>query len=150
MTTKSEVGLLDTNILVYASDGDHDWHATARRLRDDVFRGVVPGCLAPQILAEFYATVTNPRRVPVPLGPEAARRAMSLYASSTVPMIYPSREMVDVFLSLLARRRITRQGVHDVALAATMLANGVRRIYTANVKDFAMFEEIEVINPFAD
>lgn len=65
-------------------------------------------------------------------------------------MSYPSREMVDVLLSLLARRRVTRQYVHDVALAATMLANGVTRIYTANVKDFAPFDEIEVINPFKD
>jgi predicted nucleic acid-binding protein len=35
----------------------------------------------------------------------------------------------------------------DRALAATMLGNGVEKIYTLNDSDFRGFEEIEVLKP---
>jgi predicted nucleic acid-binding protein len=44
---------------------------------------------------------------------------------------------------------VARQCVFDVQLVATMLANGVRRIYTFNMKDFELFPEIHVIEPTA-
>ncbi len=34
-------------------------------------------------------------------------------------------------------------------LVATMLVNGVRKIYTFNVSDFEAFDEIEVLTPEA-
>jgi hypothetical protein len=37
--------------------------------------------------------------------------------------------------------------VFDLQLVATMLGNGVRRIYTFNAKDFEPFQELEVIVP---
>jgi hypothetical protein len=39
-------------------------------------------------------------------------------------------------LHLLGAKSVRRGGIFDVFLAATMLDNGVRRIYTENVKDF--------------
>ena len=42
---------------------------------------------------------------------------------------------------------VTGGGVFDVQLAATMLGNGVRKIYTLNASDFRPFDEIEVLTP---
>jgi predicted nucleic acid-binding protein len=38
-------------------------------------------------------------------------------------------------------------GIFDLQLVATMLANGVRRIYTFNRSDFEVFEELMVLAP---
>ena len=37
---------------------------------------------------------------------------------------------------------------YDSLIAATMLENGISKIYTENVKDFIKIKEIGVINPF--
>ncbi len=37
--------------------------------------------------------------------------------------------------------------IFDVQLAATMLANGVRRIHTFNRSDFERFPDLEVLTP---
>jgi hypothetical protein len=42
---------------------------------------------------------------------------------------------------------VTRGAVFDLQLAATMLGNGVGKIYTVNRSDFEPFEEIEVLEP---
>jgi len=145
---KGDVGLLDTNLLVYQLDTTSPFHGVAHALVEDVLTGEVFGCLAMQVLTEFCATATDPRRLTVPLSPAAARVEVEKLLASPVPLLYQSREAAGIFARLIARHSISRQHVHDAALAATMLANGVTRIYTANSADFAMFDEIEVVNPF--
>ena len=106
------------------------------------------GCLAPQVLAEFYAIITSRRWAGVPLTPKEACEEVSAYAASPIPMIYPDRNMLSILLDLLESAGVAAQHVHDAALAATMLSNGVGCVYTANVRDFACFDGITAINPF--
>ena len=150
MTKRSSVGLLDTNVLVYAMNEGAAHHEIARRFVDDALGGVVLACLAMQVLTEYCATVTHPRKIDVPLQPWEACEEVEKFLACPVPVLYESREAIPIFCDLVAQHGVSRQNVHDAALAATMLANGVTRIYTANVRDFAMFEQIEVINPFEE
>ena len=48
---------------------------------------------------------------------------------------------------MLRRRQVTGGEVFDLQLAATMLANGVNRIYTYNTGDFEVFKELVVSEP---
>jgi predicted nucleic acid-binding protein len=43
--------------------------------------------------------------------------------------------------------KIARQELFDLFLVATMVANGVTRIYTYNHQHFARFAGIEVLTP---
>ena len=52
-------------------------------------------------------------------------------------------------LNLLGSRSVRSGKIFDVFLVATMLDNGVRRIYTENIDDFERIDGIEAINPFA-
>jgi hypothetical protein len=45
------------------------------------------------------------------------------------------------------RHPATRGKIFDLQLVATMLGNGVRKIYTLNRSDFEPFDEIEVLVP---
>lgn len=58
----------------------------------------------------------------------------------------PTR-VVEGWVDLLRRRPVTGGDVFDLQLTATMLANGVSRIYTYNRSDFAMFRELEISEP---
>ena len=58
-------------------------------------------------------------------------------------------DVVARWVTLVRRHSVLRKRIFDVQLVATMLANGVRRIYTFNVKDFRLFAEIEAVEPQA-
>src|SRR3989338_3071859 len=72
-----DTALLDTNILVYAYNADSEYHAACRALLDRAIRGELNICLAPQILFEFFAVVTNLARVTKPIIPIEALAEMT-------------------------------------------------------------------------
>ncbi|MBI4902826.1 MAG: hypothetical protein HY820_04275 [Acidobacteria bacterium] len=47
----------------------------------------------------------------------------------------------------MRRRPVTGAEVYDLQLTATMVANGIHRIYTFNTADFQVFPEISVVRP---
>jgi predicted nucleic acid-binding protein len=99
-----------------------------------------------QVLCEFYAIVTNPRRVlrPRPFGSAITAILGMLPFLHVLPI--PARA-VQGWIDLLKRRPVTGGAVFDLQLAATMLANDVQRIYTFNAADFADFKELTVLEP---
>jgi len=141
--------MLDSNILVYAWWQEGLENEVARRVRDDAVTGDLVACLCPQVLQEFASIITDSRKYESPFSSEQAATQVRMY-TACLPLIFPGPDTVELFADMVETYGIVRQHVHDTSIAATMLTNGVRRIYTANVKDFVMFEEIEVINPFED
>jgi predicted nucleic acid-binding protein len=124
--------LLDTNVLVHATGARSLQHASAKELRDQAAGGQFDACIAAQILTEFYAVVTDPRRFQPALAPSQA----------------PKETTVTRMLNLLGSRSVKAGRIFDIFLAATMLDNGVQRIYTENVSDFQGIAGIDAINPF--
>jgi predicted nucleic acid-binding protein len=140
--------LIDTNILVYATGAQSLQHAKAKELRDQAAAGQFEACIAAQILTEFYAVVTDPRRFQPALTPTQAQREMRTYLSSPLRLILPKEITVTRMLNLLGSKSVKAGRIFDIFLAATMLDNGVQRIYTENVGDFQGITGIDAINPF--
>jgi hypothetical protein len=67
---------VDANILVYAVYRDTPQHAASRAWLERAVRGEVKICLTSQVLAEFFAIVTNPKRVSDPRTPDDAVTAI--------------------------------------------------------------------------
>ena len=149
MSTAEPLALLDTNVLVYAADAASEFHTDAKRLRDQGIEGTLPLAVSPQVLMEFFAVITNPRRVEHPRSPEEARIEVEKYLhATTIRKIHPGTDITERVLALLqAHPEITRQQIFDCHLAATMLTNRVTRIYTYNADDFRHFAGIEVLTP---
>jgi len=142
----SDLAVLDTNVLVYAADEASEFHEASRVLRD---REDVALAITPQILMEFYAIITDPRRVTSPRSAEEARGELAKYVHSPhIVTLHPSSDVLTRVLSLLETYpQVTRQTIFDLFIVATMLGNGVNRIYTFNDPDFSLFTEIEVLRP---
>lgn len=81
MTTRNDLLLLDTNILVYALDATAQFHAASRAVLEQARSPNAGWCVVPQSLAEFYSLVTNPKRVASPLTPEDALASVERIAS---------------------------------------------------------------------
>lgn len=146
----SDLILVDTNVLVYSFYQQRPEYAASRRVREAAQEPGAGLCVAVQNLAEFYAVVTNPKKVSVPYrSAEALQELSSLLALPGLTVLRTTRESADQLAILLRVYPVTAQDVHDVNLAATMLANGVHRLYTFDREDFARFAEIEVLMPLA-
>lgn len=152
MTTVADANgaLLDTNVLVYAFDKESPFHAASRtlvlRAADGAWHERL--CTTPQVLAEFFAVVTNPRRVFHSRTPDEALAAVEyLTALPNLVLLPVPVDVVSRWISLVQVNQLAAARVFDAQLAATMLANGVRRIYTFDRAHFECFAGIEVATP---
>src|SRR6266446_6822962 len=111
--TTSELALLGTNILVYAADETSEFHAPAKQLRDWGVQGDIPVAISPQILFEFFAVITNFRRVTQPRSPQEAREEMEKYLhANAIRKISPGEDIINRVLILLQQHpQITRQDI---------------------------------------
>src|ERR1051326_4272227 len=76
MTTIPEPALGDTNCLVYARFPAMPDHATSLALLDTAKTAGANLCVAPQNIIEFFAVVTDPRRVTQPKTADEAVQAI--------------------------------------------------------------------------
>jgi toxin-antitoxin system PIN domain toxin len=144
----AELTLVDSNVLIYAVYPESPQHAASRALVEQAQNGDVALCVTPQVLAEFYSVVTDPRRVTVARTVEEAADAVSrLLAMPGLQFLAMSADVVRRWLDLVRQHSVKGSAIFDVQLVATMLANGVRKIYTFNRDDFEPFEEIDVFSP---
>jgi predicted nucleic acid-binding protein len=149
MSTSNDRALVDTNVLVYAADTASSVYEPCRQLRDRGFRGEVSLAVTPQVLMEFFAVITSPRRVSSPRSSEEARAEVEKYVrADNILKMYPDHMALEQTLELLPHHpQVARQEIFDLFLVATMLANGVTRIYTYNQQHFTRFAGIEVLTP---
>ena len=148
ISTSEKIGLIDTNILVYRADQDSTFHLPSVNLINRGLRGDILLCLAPQNLTEFYAVMTNPKRVTNPIDPLIARVEIERYVQSqNIRKIYQTADLMPKLLELINKYPPTRQQIFDLQLIATMLVNDITRIYTFNARHFQPYQEIEVIVP---
>jgi toxin-antitoxin system PIN domain toxin len=150
MVTSRELAALDTNVLVYALYADAEHHRAARPLVDQGRNPDAALCLTPQVLAEFYAVVTNPRRVTEAKPSEAVVEVITnLIAMPGLTLLPFPLDLVHRWMALLREHPVSGRKVFDVQLVATLLANGVRKLYTFNRTDFEPFAGLEVVTPTA-
>ena len=143
-----ELALVDTNVLVYAFHRESEHHAACRTLLDQAQNGQIVLCITSQVLAEFYAIVTDPRRVAVPRQPEEALRAIgAVLAMPGLTLLPVPGDVVTRWAALVRRHPVTGGAIFDAQLAATMLGHGVLRLYTFDRSHFERFEELEVLTP---
>ncbi len=145
-TMPLEAGIVDANVLVYALDTKAPQHLSSRILLDSARSGATTLYVTSQVLCEFYAIVTNARRVLKPRSSADAVAAITDLLSFLHVLPIPART-VEGWLDLLRRRPVTGGAVFDLQIVAAMLANDVQRIYTFNTDDFKPFPEIEPLTP---
>ncbi len=141
---------LDTNVLVYAADESFPLHSAARDVRDRAAAEQRKARLCYSVLLEFFAVVTDSRRVGNPLPPAEAWREVVTYLKA-FEVLYPDERTFAELGKLADRYQIRRQTIFDALIVATMIQYGVQGIYTDNHKDFARFDEVEALPwPSAD
>ena len=139
---------VDTNILLYASNGDDPLHARARELLERLAGG-------PDLLYLFWPTImgflriaTHPSIFPNPTSPEQAMTAVSVLLER--PTVRVEAEEAGFWDTYRRTAGSDTRGNHvpDAHLVALMRRHGVTAIYTRD-RDFRRYEGIEARDPFA-
>jgi len=97
------------NVLVYYHQDLSPFHSRAKGILEMGLRREAPLCICPQVLMEFYATITNPRRVTDPVPPEQGLAEVEKYFTcSWLGKIYPKEETLEITIDLLKNYRVSR------------------------------------------
>jgi len=138
---------LDANILVYAHRVEMEWHDAAAHALAEALEGAEVVGVPWQCVAEFLATVTNPRLFPIPTPLGAVLDQLDAWREAPVVEMLAERESFGaLFAALVREARVTGPRVHDVRIAAICLEHGVRELWTAD-RDFSRFPQLRTRNP---
>lgn len=139
-TRLADRAVLDTNVLLAATDEGRDEHENAVASLN-----VWPGSglflyTSGQILREYLAVATRP----------VAQNGLGMARSAAVAnaralrlrlhLLVEDEKVSSRLLELLDAVECTGKQVHDANVVATMLVHGIDTVVTINVGDFARFE----------
>jgi uncharacterized protein len=138
--------LLDSNVLIYALNRDEPLHRSCREVVERAMRGRLDCAVFPQILMEFFATITSPARARAPVAPAEAVQRIADWRE-TLTLRHPTAQCLVEFATLVEATPRVGQAVHDLFIAAQMRAHGIGEICTANARDFEGIPGITVRSP---
>jgi len=140
--------LLDTNILVHAYNKSSPYQKIASGVIKKAMQSEIEAYLAPQVLYEFFAIVTNPKRVEHPMSlDEAADLCTDLWECREIEKVDPTPLAPKEVFKLVKELKLSKGRVFDCVLAITAKENKLEAIYTENVDDFKNYRFVKALNP---
>lgn len=137
--------LLDTNVLIYATDRLSAQHLASRRVVDASIARHIEGVIVPQVLVEFVAVATG-TAVRSPLSTEQACVQAETFRAQ-IKMLVPSAESVQEWLVILIETGCAGRRTFDAYLAAQARSLGATSICTYNLDDFRGISGITPVRP---
>lgn len=137
--------LIDTNILVYAFNENSEFHNESLNFLNASMSGKITACISYQSLFEFYAVVTDSRKVQFPAKPEQAISALNTLINSNIQILYPNESVINKVFELLITYNIKRQMIFDIMLISIMSVNNIENVITYNIKDFEFVKNLNVL-----
>jgi toxin-antitoxin system PIN domain toxin len=140
--------VVDTNVLVYAADGDSPFHAACREWLERQRRRPDAWYITWAILYEFLRVTTHPRVMRRPWNVrEAWTFVQRLLASPGLSALVPTQRHPAVAEQVIGEfPHLAGNLLHDAHTAILMREHGIRQICTRDA-DFHRFPFLEVVDP---
>jgi predicted nucleic acid-binding protein len=141
--------MLDTNILLTATDEGRAEHRQAMRIFNDWAGRSTTLYASGQIMREYLAVATRPAdKNGLGLTQAAAVANVRVLRARTSLLAEDSR-VADRLLELMDEIPCGGKQVHDANVVATMLVHGIDPLITINLADFSRFEHHITLIPLA-
>jgi len=142
------VFVVDTNVLIYAADGDSEFHDPCREALERWRRQPAPVFLTWSICYEFLRVTTHPRVFRTPWSASQAWQFLeALLAADPLLVLRPTDRHTDILaLTLNELPEMRGTVMHDLHTAVLMREHGVSRIFTRDT-DFHRFPFLIVLDP---
>ena len=142
--------VVDTNILVYASDEDSQYHRQCYEFTEEWRRQTSAWYVTWGILYEFLRVSTHPRvfRKPWSVG-KAWGFVEAMLSSPALGILVPGNRHAEVASEVIkSMPAMSGNLLHDAQTAILMREHGIARIYTRDT-DFHRFSFLDPIDPTA-
>ena len=142
---------VDSNVLIYSAVESMPEHRKVLSFFESrVLTGELNCAVSFPVLLEFIHITTDAKRFKPALTVEESIGIAAQYwnASDWQRLLPKSTTGARVF-ELLKKHKLGRNRLLDTYLAAMLLENGITALITCNTDDFAIFEEIRLIDPLA-
>lgn len=151
---KGESAALDTMIWIYGHDQKSKYFSCCRKVRNLVAGGEFRGVTTHQTLAEIVNAVSNPRSYVVEEDCidffSAFDLVKDVISTPNIKIVLPTLNTLSTAMALCRKYDLKRRQWFDALLAATLLDQDIRWLYTMNDKDFYPIKELGLINPFTE
>jgi predicted nucleic acid-binding protein len=115
MIISNQTCFVDTNVMVYAADTNSPFYIACRQLIKHGIKGEVSICVSPQVLFEFLAVITSPKRVVQPLELDKAINEINKYLGyKNIKKISPKNDIIKKTLELCKKYNIKGQEIEEV------------------------------------
>jgi toxin-antitoxin system PIN domain toxin len=140
--------VVDTNILIYAADGDSSFHSPCNKLLEEWRIQSSAWYVTWAILYEFLRVSTHPRVFRRPwLSAQALSFIEVLLASPSLGILIATERHASVLSEVMKEvPHLSGNLMHDLQTVALMREHGINRIYTRDT-DFHRFPFLEPIDP---
>ncbi len=135
--------LIDTNLIIYAINSASPKHEQAKQFLTQEHHSLV---VADQNILEALRVLTH-AKFSHPMTFSRAEKAVDGIASAS-KIVAPTEETLPIARALMHKYARAANRIFDAYLVATMLTHAIGEIATDNERDFKVFKEIMVTNPF--
>ena len=136
----AELKFIDTNILVYLYDNESP--AKQSKSRELLETDTEHYVLSPQVLSEFYVTVT--RKLARPLAADQALEAVNAFCAFRIRQLHGG-----LVRAAIRRSLASRLSYWDALVVETAIEAGAASLLTEDLQHGQTFDGLLVVNPFA-
>lgn len=137
--------VLDTNVLLTASDTGRSGYSRARVILDAWPTQGIALYTSGQILREYLAVATRSAEHNGLGLPQHGAVANVRALSGRMRFLAEDQRVHARLVSLLDQTSCTGKQIHDANVVATMLVHGIETVVTSNTDDFARFESLVTV-----
>lgn len=134
---------LDTNILVYLADEGDEFHETARRIFEDIIEKYEVW-ISRQVLREYAVAVSRKEVVEKVLKPKQIKDDVTKWEES-FNIIDETQDVTENLKNLILKYNLKGKRIHDANIVASMMTFSIPLLFTYNINDFQVFEEIQIM-----
>ncbi len=138
--------LVDTNVLLYATDAQAPQHVASLALLNRAVSQQIRLFLTSQIIFEFVGVATNQRQVARPIEAFQAWSAVAKFRQ-VCTLLDPPADFVDRVSILFPVVQPKGAEIFDLAIGVTALAAGILDIYSYDSSVFIRVPGMRVITP---
>ena len=145
MKTESKAVFLDTNVLIYQTfeDLDQEKHLHVCHVLKYLSENNYKIYVSTQVLREFFSISTNDRLFERPLEVEEALSKIDEFGN-TFGVLYDNELSMAKLKEIVSKYKVCKKDIYDANIAATMMANQLEGLFTFNIKDFELYDEIRL------
>lgn len=134
----------DTNVLVYLSNEDSLFHET---VSEQFLKAVklYEIWISRQVLREFAVVVSRKEFYKKNLKPKEITDDITKW-ESLFKVIDETQDITENLKNLILKYNLKGKRIHDANIVASMMKFSIPLLFTLNIKDFKVFDEIQIMD----